>query len=145
MEYRTIRLKVPCAGMVREGSTSVEGPVEAVAAIRAFLEKEHAPMDREVFGIVALNARGKVSGAAVCFIGIATASLVHPREVFRDAIAMGAVQIIHFHTHPSGDPSPSSEDCMLHDRLKACGDLLGIPVLDGLVLGADRFVSLEST
>lgn len=140
-QYRTIRLRVPVL-VAREPEQEVTTPEEAAAAIRAFLDKENAPRDREVFGILALNARGKVIGAEVVSIGTATAALVHPREVFRGAISLGAISLIAWHTHPSGDPSPSPEDRMLHDRLIQAGEVLGIPVVDGLVLGGDHHFTM---
>jgi DNA repair protein RadC len=68
---------------------------------------------------------------------------VHPREVFRDAIAVGAVALILAHNHPSGDPEPSEDDVRLTRRLQRCGETLGIEVLDHLVVGAGRWVSLR--
>lgn len=76
-------------------------------------------------------------------MGCLTASLVHPREVFREALAARAAALVLFHNHPSGDPEPSAEDLSLTRRLVSAGTLLGIEVLDHLVLGAGRFVSLK--
>jgi DNA repair protein RadC len=71
-----------------------------------------------------------------------TASLVHPREVFQEAIAGRAAAILVFHNHPSGDPEPSAEDLALTRRLASAGALLGIELLDHLIR-AGRFVSLK--
>jgi len=68
---------------------------------------------------------------------------VHPREVFQEAIVSRAAAIILFHNHPSGDPEPSAEDLSLTRRLASAGTLLGIEVLDHVVLGAGRVVSLK--
>jgi DNA repair protein RadC len=67
---------------------------------------------------------------------------VHPREIFRGAILAGAQAVILVHNHPSGDVSPSPEDLALTRRLKAAGELLGIPMLDHLIVAQDRHQSL---
>jgi DNA repair protein RadC len=79
----------------------------------------------------------------VVSVGCLTSSLVHPREVFREAVSARAAAILLFHNHPSGDPEPSAEDLSLTRRLASAGSLMGIEVLDHLVLGAGRFVSLK--
>ena len=75
--------------------------------------------------------------------GTLTSSIVHPREVFRPAIQAAAAAVICAHNHPSGDPEPSAEDVTVTRRLVEAGKLLGIPVLDHVVLGEARFVSLR--
>jgi DNA repair protein RadC len=97
----------------------------------------------ETFGLLALDVRGRLRREAVVSVGCLTASLVHPREVFQEAITARAAALLLFHNHPSGDPEPSAEDLSLTRRLAAAGTLLGIEVLDHLVLGAGRFVSLK--
>jgi DNA repair protein RadC len=99
--------------------------------------------DREHFTVVLLDARNRVVGVNTVSIGTLTASLVHPREVFKPAILANAAAIIVAHNHPSGDPEPSNEDVAITQRLGEAGALLGIRLLDHLVLGADgAFVSL---
>ena len=79
-------------------------------------------------------------------VGTLTASLVHPREVFRAAIRERAASIALVHNHPSGDPTPSPEDVALTARLRSAGDLLGIRVLDHIVIGSGgRYVSFLDT
>lgn len=97
----------------------------------------------ETFGLLALDARHRLRREAVVSVGCLTASLVHPREVFQEAVVSRAAALVLFHNHPSGDPEPSSEDLALTRRLAAVGTLMGIEVLDHLVLGAGRFVSLK--
>lgn len=98
---------------------------------------------REHFLAVLLNKRNQVLKVVTVSVGTLDASLVHPREVFREAIASSAAAVIVAHNHPSGDPSPSDEDRGLTQRLVDSGKLLGIPVLDHLILGDDRYVSLK--
>jgi DNA repair protein RadC len=97
----------------------------------------------ETFGLLALDARHRLRREAVVSVGCLTASLVHPREVFQEAVVSRAAALVLFHNHPSGDPEPSAEDLALTRRLAAAGSLMGIEVLDHLVLGAGRYVSLK--
>jgi DNA repair protein RadC len=97
----------------------------------------------ETFGILALDVRQRLKREAVISVGCLTSSLVHPREVFQEAVVARAAALVLFHNHPSGDPEPSGEDVALTRRLCSAGTLMGIEVLDHLVLGAGRFVSLK--
>jgi DNA repair protein RadC len=97
----------------------------------------------ETFGLLALDVRHRLKREVVISVGSLTASLVHPREVFQEAIVSRAAGLVFFHNHPSGDPEPSSDDIALTRRLASAGALLGIEVLDHLILGAGRFVSLK--
>lgn len=142
MTYRKITLRIPKLKAAEPQSDPITGPDEAVAILRAYLDRTMAPCDREVFGVLYLNARGRVVGCETTAIGTMTMCLVHPREVFRGAISAAAVSIIHWHTHPSGESSPSPEDFELHERLKMAGEVIGIPVMDGLVLGRDNHTSM---
>ncbi|MCA9573523.1 MAG: JAB domain-containing protein, partial [Myxococcales bacterium] len=76
-------------------------------------------------------------------VGTLTTSLVHPREVFGPALSDAAAALIVVHNHPSGDPSPSQEDVEITKRLIEVGRLLGVPLLDHVVVGEGRFVSLR--
>lgn len=111
--------------------------------VAAYLLPRHGSRPVEVFGLLALDARQGLKHEAVVSRGCLTASLVHPREVFQEAIVARAASIVLFHNHPSGDPEPSPEDVGLTRRLAAGGSLMGIEVLDHVVLGAGRFVSLK--
>ena len=97
----------------------------------------------ETFGLLALDVRHRLKKEAVVSVGCLTSSLVHPREVFQEAVVARAAALILFHNHPSGDPEPSSEDVALTRRLASAGALMGIEVLDHVILGAGRFVSLK--
>ena len=96
-----------------------------------------AEVDREHFVVLLLNQKNRVIGIHTVSVGSMTASIVHPREVFKAAILSNAAAIICGHNHPSGDTIPSQEDRTLTARLVKAGELLGIPVLDHLVLGDD--------
>jgi DNA repair protein RadC len=113
---------------------------EAVPILAQFIGET----DREVFAVALLTVRHRLLGLHTVSVGCLTASLVHPREVFKPAILAGSAAILAAHNHPSGDPEPSAEDLALTRRLAAAGQLLGIELLDHLVIGeAGRFVSLR--
>ena len=97
--------------------------------------------DREEFVVIGLDGKNKMIFLNSVSIGCLTASIVHPREVFKAAILGNAVALILCHNHPSGDPSPSSEDIEITKRLVAAGDLLGIKILDHIIMGDDRYLS----
>ena len=85
------------------------------------------------FACGVLDGRHRAIAHSIVSIGTATATLVHPREVFQPAVLLGAVAVLLLHNHPSGDPSPSTEDRDITRRLAEAGRLLGITVLDHVV------------
>lgn len=97
----------------------------------------------EVFVAAYLSVRHKVIALHTISTGCLTSSLVHPREVFAPALTLRASAIVLAHNHPSGDPEPSAEDISLTRRLAQGGCLMGIEVLDHVVLGDGRAVSLH--
>jgi|SRR5579871_804177 len=101
-------------------------------------------LDREVFYVVLLDGRNRVQGEVRVSEGSLTAALVHPREVFAPAIRAGAAALVLAHNHPSGDPTPSAEDAVLTERLRQAGELVGVRVLDHVVIGRERWVSMAA-
>ncbi len=99
---------------------------------------------KEHFLALYLDARNVVISREVVSVGSLNANIVHPREVFRSAIANGAAAVILVHNHPSGDVSPSREDLKLTSRLADAGRLLGIEVLDHVIVSRNRFLSFRS-
>ena len=99
------------------------------------------PTERETFMVLALDARHGVVGFQAVSIGTLSTTSVHPREVFRFSVATGAAASIVAHNHPSGDPAPSAEDKTVTERLRQCGETLGIELLDHVVVAGDRFHS----
>jgi DNA repair protein RadC len=97
----------------------------------------------EQFGVVLLDTKHRVLRTTVVSVGTLDASIVHPREVFREATAAGAAALVLFHNHPSGDPEPSPEDVQLTRRLIAAGVLMGIDVVDHVILAEAQFCSLK--
>ena len=97
----------------------------------------------EQFGVVMLDTRHHVLRVKIVSIGSLDQTVVHPREVFREAAAASAAAIVLFHNHPSGDPTPSPDDVTLTRRLADAGEIMGIEVLDHLILGDGRFFSMR--
>ncbi|NEY71797.1 RadC family protein [Bacillus mesophilus] len=101
-----------------------------------FLSQEH-------FVCLYLNTKNQVLHRKTIFIGSLNASIVHPREVFKEAFKRSAASIICLHNHPSGDPTPSKEDIEVTKRLSECGKIIGIELLDHLIIGDQKYVSLK--
>jgi DNA repair protein RadC len=112
------------------------------AAVYGHVGGRLAQLEREVFLVLLLDGRNRLLGEVRISEGTLTAALVHPREVFAPAIRLAAAAIVLVHNHPSGDPTPSSEDAALTDRLRRAGELIGIKILDHVVVGQGRFVSM---
>lgn len=96
----------------------------------------------EEFWILGLDVRHRVISEIMNARGSLTGVEIHPRDVFRPLVRDGIAAVIFVHNHPSGDPTPSRADIELTDRLRQIGDLLGIPVLDHVVIGAEGYVSI---
>jgi DNA repair protein RadC len=99
----------------------------------------------EEFHLLALDSQSQVLRDLLITRGLLNSSLVHPREVFRAAIAEAAAGIIVVHNHPSGDPTPSAEDRAVTRQLVEAGRLLDLPVYDHVIVAGDRFISFAST
>jgi DNA repair protein RadC len=98
----------------------------------------------EEFHLLALDSQSQVLREVLITRGLLNSSLVHPREVFRAAIAEAAAGIIVVHNHPSGDPTPSAEDRAATKQLVSAGQLLDLPVYDHVIIAGDRFVSFAA-
>ncbi|MRH42974.1 DNA repair protein RadC [Aquibacillus halophilus] len=108
-----------------------------------YVMEEMRNLKQEHFVCLFLNTKNQIVHRQTIFIGSLNASIVHPREVFREAVKRSAASIICAHNHPSGDPSPSQEDIHVTKRLSECGKIIGIELLDHLVIGDHKFVSLK--
>ena len=121
-----------------EANGRIRGPGDVFARMGPLLRD----LRQEEFHALLLNTQHRVLRDALVTRGILDASLIHPREVFRAAIVESAAGIILVHNHPSGDPTPSGEDRAVTRQLTAAGRAIGIPVLDHVIVGEGRFVSL---
>jgi len=141
------RLKTFCVQFVAEPAWYPTGsPCRASEEVDRIARSIYGTLDadKEHFLLLAMNNKNRVNGFKVISTGSLTASLVHPREVWRSALHLCAAAVVFVHNHPSGDPAPSQEDIEITRRLKETGDMLGIRVLDHVVLGDDgRFFSFS--
>ncbi len=117
----------------------IKDPQAVVKVVRAGI-KDKA---KEHFKLVLLNTRNKVIGVSTISVGTLNASLVHPREVFREAVVRSAASVILAHNHPSDDLEPSEEDLKITRRLVEAGRIMGIEVLDHIIITRRDFVSLK--
>ena len=126
-------------GRVRNpGRPVISSPEDVDGLLRGRI----AHLDRENFVVVLLNTKNEVLGFPTVSVGTLSASLVHPREVFKPAIRASAAGVILAHNHPSGRVGPSREDREVTRRLKEASEIIGIEVLDHVILG-DRYFSMK--
>lgn len=112
-------------------------------AVAELLLPQYGSRSVEHFGVVLLDTRRRVLRTTIVSVGTLDASIVHPREIFREATAAGAAALVLFHNHPSGDPEPSADDVQLTRRIMAAGVLMGIDVIDHVILADVRYCSLR--
>jgi DNA repair protein RadC len=121
-----------------ERGQRLRGPADVHGLLGVRLR--HLP--QEEFHVLLLDARHRLLRASLVTRGTADTSLVHAREVFREAVREGASGVILVHNHPSGDPRPSPEDRTVTQQLCRAGSVVGIPILDHVIVGDGRFVSM---
>jgi DNA repair protein RadC len=127
---------------------TLEGPtdrftVRSPADVAQMLMAELSHLDQEHFVEILLDTRNNVITTTTLYIGSLNSSQIRVGEVYKDPIRLNAAAIIIAHNHPSGDPSPSPEDVEVTRQIRAAGDLLDIELLDHLVIGKQRFISLR--
>src|SRR5699024_5777624 len=108
-----------------------------------FVMEEMRTLNQEHFVAIFLNTKNEVIHQQTIFIGSLNSAVVHPREIFREAVKRSAASIISVHKHPSGDPTPSQEDIQVTRRLVDSGKMMGIEVLDQIIIGDRKFTSLK--
>jgi DNA repair protein RadC len=106
--------------------------------IARFLRPNTLGLDVEKLWVLSLNTRGRLIRCAEISSGTATASLVHPREVFREALRVSATGVAVVHNHPSGDPQPSSADLAVTRQLKEAARIIGIEFIDHVIIGREE-------
>ncbi|MGQ9556523.1 MAG: RadC family protein [Desulfurispora sp.] len=106
--------------------------------------EEMRHLDREHFVVLLLNTKNQVLAREVVAVGTLSSSTVHPRELFKLAIRRSAAAVILLHNHPSGDPWPSPEDIQVTQRLLEAGRIIGIEVLDHIIIGDNKYISLKA-
>ncbi|GGG20379.1 RadC family protein [Paenibacillus abyssi] len=123
----------------REERLTIRSPKDAAGHMMEQLRY----LQKEQFVCLFLNTKNQVIAEETLSVGTLNASLVHPREVFRAAIKCSSASLICVHNHPSGDPTPSPEDIALTKRLAEAGELVGIDVLDHIIIGDSKYISLK--
>lgn len=118
-------------------------PIRNAEALARPLIARYSHFVQERLGAVFLDAKNRIIREREIYIGTLNATTVSTRDVLRYALQDHAAAVIIFHNHPSGDPAPSAEDLVFTRRMVEAGKLLGIDVLDHLILGSNRFVSLK--
>lgn len=108
-----------------------------------YLMPDMSSLLQENFVTLFLNVKNQIIHQQTIFIGSLNASIVHPREVFREAVKRSAASIICAHNHPSGNPAPSPEDIDVTKRLQEAGLIMGIELLDHVIIGDHQFISLK--
>ena len=117
----------------------VKTPDEVVGLVKGRLKGKK----REHFLVILLDTRGQLIKISEISIGSLDSSIVHPREVFKEALSASAASVIFVHNHPSGDPEPSEDDVKLTERLASAGEVMGIDVLDHVIIGDKKYLSLK--
>ena len=141
------RINVYSLRLVKESSVAynlekpIVNPATAAEIVNQVFDMENQP--NEVFAILCLNTKKKIAGAHIISQGSLSSAIVHPREVFKAAILNNAASIVLAHNHPSGDPEPSREDIETTHRLVTAGNILGINVLDHIIVGDGKYISLK--
>lgn len=128
-----------------QGTWKSREPFRSSRQVHDHLARVWSGETREHFCLLLLDIRHRLIRDCVISIGSLTASIVHPREVFRPAVIHSAAAVILAHNHPSGDPDPSAEDLRVTHRLYRCGQWLGIPVLDHVICGRGDWCSLRES
>jgi DNA repair protein RadC len=119
---------------------TVKSPEDVVKTARSLLKGKK----KEHFLAICLDTRNHLIKTSTVSIGSLDCSIVHPREVFKDAISSSAASVIFIHNHPSGDPTPSEDDIKMTKRLIEAGEIIGIEVLDHIIICDSEHLSMKA-
>lgn len=142
--YKALILKAAFELGERIHSGSVDDKIQITSPkdVADFMMGQMEHLKQEKFIVLFLNSKNIVIKKKTIFIGTLNASIVHPREIFSEAIKCASNAIIVLHNHPSGDTTPSNEDIKTTERLRECGQLLGIDLLDHVIIGDHEYLSM---
>jgi DNA repair protein RadC len=129
--------------LIKDSSTEIKEPVRSPFDVKRVFMQYLEGADRENMVVAFLDRKGNLLGLNTVSVGGLHSSIVHPREVFKPAIIMGAASVILCHNHPSGDTTPSKEDIDITRRLINAGEIIGIQILDHVIVGDDNYYSLK--
>ena len=138
-----IKAAVELGKRIASTSKEVRPQIKCPQDVANLLMEEMRFLDREHFKVISLGTKNRVEAVDDISVGSLNASLVHPREVFKNAVKRNAAGVILIHNHPSGDPTPSREDLQITKRLVEAGEIMGISVYDHLIFGERNFISLK--
>ena len=127
------------ASFINNNRVTIKSPVE----VSTLLMEEMRHLKKEIFKIILLNTKNHIIKYMDVSVGSLNSSIVHPREVFSEAVKAGCSGVLLVHNHPSGDPEPSREDIETTQRLVNAGNILGIKVLDHVVIGDGKYISFK--
>lgn len=136
----SVKVQLVKDGLIKSENRPVIKTPDDVSAIMQTVCECHA---EEHFYCLLLNTKNKVNGINEVSVGSLNATIVHPREIFKAAILSNAAAVILCHNHPSGDPTPSPEDISITRKIIEAGKLLDIPVLDHVIIGDGKYVSMK--
>ena len=123
--------------------SGADKPLKCPQDVAGLLMEEMRYLKKEHMKLVLLNVKCNLISVEEISVGSLNASIVHPREVFNPAIRKSSASIIMVHNHPSGDPSPSSEDISITARIAEAGKLIGIELVDHIIIGDGKYISMK--
>ena len=140
----TLLAAVEVAGRVAREQLNEREPLTRPAEVARYLYLRFWARDQEVVGALFLDSRNRLLGDKELFRGTLDRAVADPREILKEALLRGSAAVILFHTHPSGDPTPSESDILFTRRLKEAAEVVGLRLADHMILGAaGRWVSLQ--
>ena len=138
--YQKLKVRVQ---LIRDSPTMPEVVIKNANDLYLILKDEVKKWDREKFLSVMLNAQNQIIGIDEVSVGSLTATVVHPREVFKSAILANAAAIILVHNHPSGNLNPFKEDKEVTEKIKKAAEILNINFLDHIIITKNGYTSLS--
>ncbi len=133
--YETLYISEEVTGYLQPGQRYT-APQQVYDCFKFLMEET-----KEMFMCLHLDGKNRIIAVDLVSIGSLNQSIVHPREVYKTALLSNAAALILIHQHPTGDPTPSSEDIAITRRLKEAGDILGLKVLDHIIIGDGEYLS----
>lgn len=142
--YKALILKAAFEIGERMHSGSLDEKIQITSPqdVANFMMGKMEHLTQEKFIVLFLNSKNVVIKQKTIFIGTLNSSIVHPREIFSEAIKCASNAIVVLHNHPSGDTTPSKEDISVTNRLRECGEILGIDLLDHIIIGDHTYMSM---
>lgn len=142
---KAVQLKciVELAKRISMASRAEQMILTDASSIAEYYMEQMRHENREILIAAMFNIRNAFLGDVVISVGTAHASLISPAEIFRRALIRGAASVVLLHNHPSGVPMPSQEDLEVTRKVASCGEMLGIPLMDHIIIGDNRYYSFS--